>query len=201
MAIKQRRTDSEVVQTRALVTRQKIITSALKMYASNGYQKTTVDEIAKTAGVSVGVAYRYFKNKKELLLASLEYTFSRIEEITGTDPQDIINGNLSDALAAFEKLHTKYHALHEELEGLRHTDEDVRKLYEGFFHKAVKTIYDGLPDEFRNSPGSLTDLYIAIGMMENYCHMYMHDSLSKEDLKLMREKTLAVISEKLMWRI
>ena len=201
MGIKQRRTDSEVVQARALVTRQKILTSALKMYASKGYQKTTVDEIAKTAGVSVGVAYRYFKNKKELLLASLEYTFSRIEEITGTDPQDIVNGNLSDALTAFEKIHKKYYALHEELEGLRHTDEDVMMLYEGFFHKAVKKIYDGLPDEFINRPGSLTDLYIAIGMMENYCHMYMHDSLSKEELKSMREKTLAVISEKLMWRI
>ena len=200
MGIKQRRTDSEVVQARALVTRQKILTSALKMYASKGYQKTTVDEIAKTAGVSVGVAYRYFKNKKDLLLATLEYAFSCIEEITGTDPQDIVNGNLSDALAAFEKIHTEYYALHEELEGLRHTDEDVRKLYEGFFHKAVKKIYDGLPDEFRNSPGSLIDLYIAIGMTENYCHMYMHDSLSDVELKSMRERTLDVISEKLMHR-
>ena len=72
MGIRQRRTGSDVVQERALVTRQKILDSAVGMYASKGYQKTTVDDIAKNAGLSVGVAYRYFKNKKELLLATLE---------------------------------------------------------------------------------------------------------------------------------
>ncbi len=184
-----------MVQGRALVTRQKILASALEMYTSKGYQKTTVDEIAKNAGVSVGVAYRYFKNKKELLLAALEYAFSSIETITGTDPQDIFNGNISSSLFVFEKIHTKYYALHEELEGLRHTDEDVRKLYEGFYNSAVKKIHEVLPDEIRNRPGSLVDLYVVVGAMENYCHMYMHGSLSDEELALMREKTLSLASE------
>ena len=43
MDIKQRITNSEVVQKRAVETREKIIVSALEMYAKKGYNKTTVD--------------------------------------------------------------------------------------------------------------------------------------------------------------
>ena len=143
----------------------------------------------------MGVAYRYFKNKKELLLATLEYLLQNIASLTGTDPEDVFNGNLSDALAAFENIHIKYRDLHEELEGLRHTDEDVRALYDGFYHDAVKGIHDRLPDEIRKREGSLVDLYMVIGLMENYCHLYMHGSLSDEELSAMRSKVLKITGE------
>ena len=61
MADNQRITGGEIVQSRALKTRIKIIEEALKLYANKGYYNTTVDEIAKSAGLSVGTAYRYFK--------------------------------------------------------------------------------------------------------------------------------------------
>jgi AcrR family transcriptional regulator len=198
MSIKQRRTDSDVVQSRALATRQKILNSALELYATNGYHNTTVDQIAKNAGLSVGVAYRYFGNKKELLLAALEYAFSNIEKLSGTDHEDVFNGNLSQSLAVFEKIHTDYRNLHEELEGLRHTDEDVRRLYDNVMKNAINNIHTSLPDEIRKRPGSLVDLYTVIGIMENYCHLYMHGTLSKKDLKLMREKTLKLTQELLI---
>ena len=62
---KQRITGKDIIQPRALKTRNAILTAALKLYASKGYHDTTVDEIAAAADVSVGTAYRYFKDKKE----------------------------------------------------------------------------------------------------------------------------------------
>lgn len=198
MGIKQRRTDSDVIQPRAIATRQKILDSALKLYASQGYHNTTVDQIAKNVGLSVGVAYRYFKNKKDILLAALEYAFSNIENLSGTDSRDVFNGNLSQSLSAFEKIHTDFHDLHEELEGLRHTDEDVRTLYDNVTQTAIKRMHETLPDELRNRPGSLVDLYIAVGIMENYCHLYMNRSLGEKEIKLMRDKTLKLVQELLV---
>ena len=129
-------------------------------------------------------------DSKELLLETLEYLFLNITSLTGTDPEDVFSGNLSDSLAVFEIIHIKYRELHDELEGLRHTDEDVRSLYDGFYHAAVKRIYDRLPDEIRNRKGSLVDLYMVVGLMENYCHLYMHGLLSDEELRIMRIKIL-----------
>jgi AcrR family transcriptional regulator len=190
MGIKQRVTGSDVVQKRAIETREKIIISALEMYTKKGYNKTTVDEIAANAEVSVGVAYRYFKNKKALLLSALEYCFENITVISGTSPADLIDKNLDKALKAFEKLHTDYRDLHEELEGLRHTDEDVRNLYDGFTKKAIREIYDSFPKKLKEKPHSMENLYIAIGIMEDYCHHYMNKDLSREELKYMRQRTV-----------
>ena len=190
MDIKQRITNSEVVQKRAVETREKIIVSALEMYAKKGYNKTTVDEIAKNADLSVGIAYRYFKNKKALLLSALEYGFGKVSELSGTSPTDLFGKNLENALISFEKIHIDYRGLHEELEGLRHTDDDVRKLYDDFTQKAIQKIYDKLPEELKNKPHSFENLHIAIGIMEDYCHHYMYKDLSNKELKYMRARTV-----------
>ena len=74
-------------------------------------------------------------------------------------------------------------------------NEDVRALYDSFYHAAVKRIHDRLPDEIREREGSLVDLYMVIGLMENYCHLYMHGLLSGDELSIMRIKILKLAKE------
>jgi AcrR family transcriptional regulator len=50
-------------------TREKILTAAARMFGKYGFQKTTVDEIARTAHKAKGSVYYYFKSKEELFLA------------------------------------------------------------------------------------------------------------------------------------
>ena len=40
-----------------------IMTSAMYLFATKGYDSTTLDEIAKDSGCSHGLLYHYFKNK------------------------------------------------------------------------------------------------------------------------------------------
>jgi AcrR family transcriptional regulator len=49
----------------------RIIHSALTIFIARGIQKSSIDEIAKHAGITRITAYRYFDNKKELVKASL----------------------------------------------------------------------------------------------------------------------------------
>ena len=193
--MKQRRTEKEIVQKRALETREKLLKSALKLYTEKGYHSTTVDEIAKNAGLSTGVAYRYFKNKKDMLLAAITYGFSVIKELAGIEEADFLKTDLENTLTAFERIHTEYYAFHEELEGLRHSDSDVGKLYDEFTKTAIQNVYENLPEEIRKKPDSLENLYIAIGIMENYCHTYMHNRLSKSRLKVMRKNVIRIVEE------
>jgi AcrR family transcriptional regulator len=48
-------------------SRQRILDAALKVFAKQGYHSATVDAIAKTAGISKGLMYNYFKSKDEML--------------------------------------------------------------------------------------------------------------------------------------
>lgn len=47
---------------------KKIVTAAAALFAKQGYKKTTIDEIVARAGISKGLFYHYFINKKELYL-------------------------------------------------------------------------------------------------------------------------------------
>ncbi|MEJ2489496.1 MAG: TetR/AcrR family transcriptional regulator [Sulfurovaceae bacterium] len=48
-------------------TKQKILDTSLKLFASNGYKATTVREIAKAIGIEQSALYNHFKNKDEIL--------------------------------------------------------------------------------------------------------------------------------------
>ncbi len=48
-------------------TRMKILESALELFALKGFHGSSMQEIAKKAGVSKGLAYNYFNSKEEIL--------------------------------------------------------------------------------------------------------------------------------------
>lgn len=49
-------------------TRVRIINSAKKLFSEQGYQKTTIVDISKQAGLSEAALYEYFHGKEDLLL-------------------------------------------------------------------------------------------------------------------------------------
>jgi AcrR family transcriptional regulator len=59
-------------------TRQRILEAAIKIFAAKGYNGTTTAEIAKEASVAEGTVFKYYKTKKQLLRAILEYIIHEI---------------------------------------------------------------------------------------------------------------------------
>jgi AcrR family transcriptional regulator len=57
--------------------RQRILDAARKRFRYYGVRKTTMQEIARDAGVAVGTLYLYFKDKDDLLVACTEEYVSR----------------------------------------------------------------------------------------------------------------------------
>ena len=49
-------------------TRVRIINSAKKLFSEQGYQKTTIVDISRQAGLSEAALYEYFQGKEDLLL-------------------------------------------------------------------------------------------------------------------------------------
>ncbi len=53
-------------------TAEKILAAALRLFRKQGFDKTTMRQIAKSAGTSLGSAYYYFPRKEALVLAYFE---------------------------------------------------------------------------------------------------------------------------------
>jgi AcrR family transcriptional regulator len=65
-------------QTARIDKRDAILKAAWGLIRHYGYGKTTIDDIAKRAGVGKGTVYLYFRSKSEIMLALTELTNDRI---------------------------------------------------------------------------------------------------------------------------
>jgi AcrR family transcriptional regulator len=73
-----------IVEDAALVERRRsqIVAAATKLFADQGFYKTTIKDVAKEAGVSSGLVYLYVREKEDvLLLVLLQVVNSYAEEI------------------------------------------------------------------------------------------------------------------------
>jgi len=72
--------------------RQQIIVAAKRVFSENGFNRSTMEDIAKEAELSPGTLYLYFKNKDELYaslsLRILQYLIIRLEHVNGNDELD-----------------------------------------------------------------------------------------------------------------
>lgn len=60
------------MQQRSEETKARILESAIKLFSSRGYNKASVDEICREAGISKGAFYHHFESKQALFLALLD---------------------------------------------------------------------------------------------------------------------------------
>jgi TetR/AcrR family transcriptional regulator, fatty acid metabolism regulator protein len=66
-------------------TKSRIIESAKRLFAEQGYQKTTIVDISRQAGLSEAALYEYFQGKEDLLLTIPDLWVSEL--ITGLEDQ------------------------------------------------------------------------------------------------------------------
>jgi len=74
---------------------EKIVQSALQLFAREGYHATSTSKVAKAAGVSEGLIFRHFKNKEGLLQAILEEGENKIKVlfvdiVMDSNPKEVI---------------------------------------------------------------------------------------------------------------
>lgn len=187
------------VQARSQKTKEKLLTAAIKMYSEKGYHRTTVDEIAAEAGVSTGIAYRYFRNKKDLLLSALEFATEGVQSIVSLDSIDTLDGNtdfrkyIDTVLKGFEDIHDRFHDIHEELEGLQHTDEDVRQFYAKVSRDMMENVIDKLSHFLPDKTNIREKTYLAVSILEQYCHLKMNSDQIDLDFSFLREQTIDTV--------
>ncbi|KRV51503.1 transcriptional regulator [Wenjunlia vitaminophila] len=69
--------------------RQDLATAAMKLFATRGYEATTVDDIATAAGVARRTFFRHFKSKEEAIFPDHEDTLVRCADLLASaDPRE-----------------------------------------------------------------------------------------------------------------
>ena len=88
------RTKKQNEETRSK-TRRLILDSSLKLFANKGFHGTSINDIARAAGISKGLAYNYFESKEKILNAIFEEALN-----TG----NLLEEQLEDITDPYEKI-------------------------------------------------------------------------------------------------
>jgi AcrR family transcriptional regulator len=82
--------------------KQKLFDAATKLFESQGYFSTTVEQITEEAGVSKGLVYNYFESKEALLVGLIEAATSQMVSVAEPlGPSDSYEESLSLFLDRF----------------------------------------------------------------------------------------------------
>lgn len=100
--------------SKAELTRERILKTALTLFRTSGYENTTLRQIAAESGSSLGLAYRYFSCKEEFVLAFYESLAAEFIQQISNLPQ----GKIAQRFAAAFRLKLALVEPHKELIGV-----------------------------------------------------------------------------------
>jgi AcrR family transcriptional regulator len=81
LSSKRSRAQSESVD----LTRNRILTAAVRVFSRDGFQGATTREIAREAGVNEVTIFRHFRTREELLHSTLKHTCSSLDTLIQLD--------------------------------------------------------------------------------------------------------------------
>ena len=116
-------------QKRSIEKRNKILENGFNLMCENGYFNTSTPDIAKAAGVSTGIIYQYFKDKKDIFIEGVKnyaesIMFPMIDILENENIKiDNLDNVIKSMINIFIQNHTISKKAHEELMAMSHLDD------------------------------------------------------------------------------
>jgi AcrR family transcriptional regulator len=140
-------TDAPPNSPREQLKKEEIIEATLQLYANRGYYLTNIRDIAQTVGISAPTFYRYFKDKRELFVETVEYVVRKFKQ----ESRDALRGEKDPArrstimFATFYRHYPKIGEILNQLRsgviiGDRWAKERLSSLYQEMMENLVKEI-------------------------------------------------------------
>jgi AcrR family transcriptional regulator len=137
-------------ETRRIETKRKITDAAILLFASRGYYKTTSKQIAKAAGVSTGSFYKYYADKKVLLIdvlnAYIEETMPLKSEALPVKPIDSIDRKtlLRSTIRQLFESHHFTEGFRYQIAMLSSVDKEIGSIFKDYQKKTLSRIKETL---------------------------------------------------------
>ena len=136
------------IQKRSIEKKQKILTAGFELFTEKGYYKTNTIEIAKRAGVSTGAVYSYFKDKREIYIASFENYLDNLSDRLFRELEKISPFNLSSFvdgwIAAYLELYANSGRTFGQLRMMIIDDEEIKHHFSAseskYYSKVIKIL-------------------------------------------------------------
>ena len=188
----------EPIKQTSIEKKNKIIDAGLKIFSEKGYYNTNTAEIAKVAGVSTGIVYQYFRDKKDILMYAVKkyfmQTFEPIGDLLNTvsKPLDLEKFVRYLITIAIES-HKNHSIAHEEMVAMSHLDEDIHDIFLYSEHKILDKILSFLEENNIKTDNMNEKIHISYNLVENLCHEYVYHKHDDINYDYMIDETVKLI--------
>ncbi len=178
-------------QERSIEKKNKIVRAGYELFSEVGYYATNTAQIAKRAGVSTGIVYGYFKDKRDILLDVLKIyvdsAFSPVLELMDSliFPVDL-HSLACEVLTKATEIHQKNANIHEALHSMSHSDEEVNARFIGLEDDITLKIAGKLASLGIDAPNLNERVHFAMDIVQSFSHEYVFDHHPYIDYSAMR---------------
>ena len=188
----------EPIQKRSIEKKDKIIRYGFDLICEKGYYNTNTAEIAKAAGVSTGIVYRYFKDKHDILLEGIRlYADSIFFPTLNNIDDEFQKTNLKEFFRSMINEFIENHKLslvaHEEIMAMVHSDKEIADFYHQYELNSTKNIVEFLQNKGINKKNLTEVVHISMGLVDNLCHEVVYHKHSNIDYNNMIDLVLDTI--------
>ena len=189
----------EPMQKRSIEKKTKIIIAGLDLFCEKGFYNTNTVEIAKAAGVSTGTVYSYFKDKKDIYIASFEYFLDSylrplLDELKNL-PKPVDTQVLIDkCIDLFINLYVNSKQTVNELGLIQESSPDIMQhfaAYEDMILSTLVTAYDNPNVTKKNLSEKMYLLYTLADILGQEHAFRYHGNI---DLEVLRKQITAMIT-------
>ena len=189
-------------QKRSIEKRNKIIEKGFELMCKQGYHKTNTSDIAEYAGVSTGIIYQYFNDKKEIFIEGIKnYSDSIMFPML-----DVIKNNknvfsninnietlLDTLIDSFVKSHTISKKSHEEMMAMAHLDDEISHLFHNKEIEITNKIVDILNENNIKFSNMNEKVHIIIHIVEDLCHEIVYHKHKSVNYDIMKKEVINII--------
>ena len=185
-------------QERSIDKKNKIIETAYEVFSTVGYYNTNTADIAKKAGVSTGIVYGYFKDKRDILLYVTKIYMEKVTlplaEYLGKikEPLDL-KKEVPELLEIVIKIHKSNANLHNTLHSLAVTDESVSREFLHLEERITEETAKRLGELGVSTEHLKEKAHIAMNLIQSFAHEYVYDKHSYINYKEMKKSVCKMI--------
>ena len=187
-------------QKRAIEKKNKIIDAGYQLFSEVGYYGTNTAEIAKRAGVSTGIVYGYFQDKRDILISVLEIYINKVfapyfkmfEKISlPVNFSEFISKIIDQTI----KTHKNNRKIHEVLHALASTDEAVNSQFIALEDQITVKFTDKLLSLGLDIENALEKVHLAMDVIQSFSHEYVFDKHDYLDYIVMKDMVVEMLAK------
>ena len=185
-------------QSRSVEKKNRIVQAGYELFAEKGYINTNTAEIAKKAGVSVGLVYGYFNDKRDILLDVLDIYINNVfspilDMFEQISPPLNFEKTINDIVDKTVELHKNNALIHEALHSMTYMDEEINNKFLLLEDNMTEKIVEALK-KAEYSPSDLKEkVHLAIETIQSYAHECIYDNHKYINYSAMRENVIKMM--------